>query len=379
MTMSRTTRWLLAGLVALAVSTTLLEGALQLREHRRMSRTARLRLHPFLQVVPSSELLDHVNPQGFRGDPLDRHKPADVFRIFALGGSTTLGVRTGYASTYPAKLQQLLRARYPDIQIEVQNAASDWYTTAHSLINYQLRVRPYEPDMVIVFHAINDLCRSFAPSWWASGPFQDDYSHYLGPLIRLRGLEAGFIEPPSSHRLGNLLVWRKARELMGAASPYDGTPAGIARLRRTLTPAAITEFPSLDPFRVNFGQLARAVRDDGHTFIMASQPYVYSSTMSDTTRSRLLFGPVFCSENGTYPDDASMAAGLARFNQTARGVAESLDLPFLDFEARVPKTDEYFFDDVHMTEAGHEILASVVFDWIVRARAIETFASRSGS
>ena len=62
---------------------------------------------------------------------------------------------------------------------------------AHLLIDYQLRVRQFEPDLIVVFEAINDLYRSFSPPWWAVGEFRPDYSHYLGPYIRFPGPRRG--------------------------------------------------------------------------------------------------------------------------------------------------------------------------------------------
>jgi lysophospholipase L1-like esterase len=366
--MSSSLRRLLAVLLAIVtvfVSLAVVEGALEIREQRRLSREARRRLHPFLQVVPSPELYDHVNAERFRGDPIQVAKPAGVLRVFTLGGSTTLGVRNGYETTYPGILERLLRERFPERRIEVQNAASDWYTTAHTLVNYQLRVRRFAPDVVIAFEAINDLCRSFSPSWWAEGPFKADYSHYYGPLIRLRGLEAGFVDPPSANPLANLMIWRRARELFGAPSPYDVTPDGLRRLRQSLAPVPRVDFASLPSFRANLEALAAAIRDDGHTLVLASQPFLSADGLSADDRAKLLFGPVFCAESGTFPDDASMAAGLRRFNDASREIAAAKGVPFLDFEAAVPKNGTYFSDDVHMTAAANEILAKMALDWLV--------------
>jgi lysophospholipase L1-like esterase len=358
---------LLALVAATAVVATMVEAALEVRELRKMAREARRRLHPFLQVIPSAELFDHVNAHGFRSDPIEVAKPDSAFRIFALGGSTTLSVRTSYESTYPAKLQALLRARYPARTIEVQNAASDWYTTAHSLVNYELRVRAFSPDLVIVFHAVNDLCRSFSPSWWATSPYQPDYGHYYGPLMRLRGLEGGFFDPPSSNPLANLLLWRKTKELFGTPSPYDVTPAGVGRLRAALRAVDVApeDFRSLPSFRANLERLARHVRADGADVVLASQPSHYPEGLTDEERQQLFFGPVFCAENGTFPSDESMRRGMARYNEVARDVAAQLGTPFLDFDAAVPRTTEYFSDGVHMKDAAYEILARMAFDWIV--------------
>ena len=47
-----------------------------------------------------------------------------------------------------------------------------------------------------------------------------------------------------------------------------------------------------------------------------------------------------------------MAAGLRRFNEAAREIASANGVPFLDFEAAVPKDGRHFSDDVHMTAAA---------------------------
>jgi lysophospholipase L1-like esterase len=160
--------------------------------------------HPFLQLQPGSQV-EHVNAQGFRGDPIVLEKRPGAFRIFAIGGSTTLGVANPYAESYPFLLQSLLQERHPGVTIEVQNAGSAWYTTAHDLVAYEIEVRQYRPDVVIFFEAINDITRSFSPPWWAVGDFKPDYSHYLGPYIRMTGPRVQFMTGQSSWLTWNVV------------------------------------------------------------------------------------------------------------------------------------------------------------------------------
>src|SRR5438045_2911586 len=70
--------------------------------------------HPFMQVTPAMAV-DHVDAQGFRGDDVALVKPPKTFRIFTIGGSTTLGVSNPYPDSYPFLLQALLREKYPDV------------------------------------------------------------------------------------------------------------------------------------------------------------------------------------------------------------------------------------------------------------------------
>ena len=61
---------------------------------------------------------------------------------------------------------------------------------------------------------------------------------------------------------------------------------------------------------------------------------------------------------------------MAIYNDAAREVAVARHVEFLDFEGAVPKTAEYFSDDVHMRRAANVILATVAADAIDRAGLI---------
>ena len=205
--------------------------------------------HPFLQVVPGAQV-PHVNDQGFRGDALGQTRSPGTFLIFALGGSTMLGVSNTYEETYPFLLQQLLRERHPGHDIQVQNAAAAWYTTAHNVVSYDLRVRQFHPDVVLFFEAINDLMRSFSPPWFARGGFKPDYSHYLGPYARFVGPDVEFPTPPASW-LDHWLIWRNARRgFEREPSPFNQRDAdNVARLAASMKAVDDVQFRSLDSFR----------------------------------------------------------------------------------------------------------------------------------
>lgn len=366
-------QWLKRLLIATGVSGLVLIGSIAILETvlragfaREVNEAARQHPpHPFLQVMASS--LVAVNRHGFRGDPIEQHKAPRTFRIFTLGGSTTLGIGTSsYEDTYPFKLQSMLRQRYPDVTIEVQNAGSAWYTTAHLLIDYQLLVRQFEPDLIIVFEAINDLYRSFSPPWWAVGEFRPDYSHYLGPYIRFLGPDVGRRVSASRWSVSELLVWRCLREdLLGEPSPYRFDAGNLGKLRSRLHPRTVTTFRSLDSYRNYYELLIRNIQADRRPVIMASQAFIYSDALPPEVRDSLFFAHVFCAENGFYPTMESMMSAMRTFNAAAQALADAKDVPFLDFERAVPKTRAYFSDDVHLTAAGNEILARMVFDWIV--------------
>jgi lysophospholipase L1-like esterase len=276
-------------------------------------------------------------------------------------------VSNPYADSYPAMLQTILRERHPGVPIEVQNAGSAWYTTAHDLIAYQLRVRRYHPDIVVVFEAINDLTRSFSPPWFATGAFQPDYSHYLGPYSRFAGPDIEFAHPSSW-----LAISQARRAMSGEPSPFNHRdPANVAKMAASMRAIDDPDFKSLASFREYYDNLVRAIQADGAKVFIASQPSIYRADLNDEERAKLYFAPLMCANQGTYPSQAAMIRGMSDFNSAARQLSAARGVAFLDFESKVPKTLEYFTDDVHMTKKANGVISAIAADAIEAAHLIK--------
>src|SRR5262249_23752808 len=54
-------------------------------------------------------------------------------------------------------LQEALRKKYPEVSFEVINAGIPGFRSSDSLKNFQHRVLPLEPDLVIYYEANNDM------------------------------------------------------------------------------------------------------------------------------------------------------------------------------------------------------------------------------
>jgi GDSL-like lipase/acylhydrolase family protein len=328
--------------------------------------------HPFLQVLPAMSV-DHVNTAGFRGDEIAVVKPHGAIRIITVGGSTTLGVTNAYVDTYPYLMQTLLRERHPNTAIEVVNAGAPWYTTAHDLVAYEVEVRRYQPDVVIFFEAINDLTRSFSPPWFANGDYKPDYSHYLGPYSRLQGPDIGFLGHSSS-----LLTWNIVRRwVQGGPNPFDiRHPENVAKVAATMHADDKPAFRSIGSFREYYDAVIHAVQSDGHLILTASQPFLYRPDLSADDQRLLYFAPLMCADRGSYPSQAAMERGMRLYNDAAREIAAQRNVPFLDFESAVPKTGEYFSDDVHMRKAANAILAKIAADGVEGTGVFSTDRAR---
>lgn len=149
------------------------------------------------------------NSLGFRGEEFAKPKPPGTLRIVCAGASTTYGegVVSDFRLSYPHMLQLALRAK--GLAVEVINAGCPGWTTLETLINFQTRVLDLEPDVVIVYHGINDAISRIV---WPPDAYRSDHSGWLSrrdalqteplwessTLVRFLLVRAGVIEPQAS-------------------------------------------------------------------------------------------------------------------------------------------------------------------------------------
>ena len=106
-----------------------------------------------------------VNDDGFRGDPLERPKPAGAIRIFVLGASTTFGWGVRQEETYHQMLERTLndtaRATGATDRYEIVNGGVIGFNL-RQVARYMRRIaQRYEPDGSIVTYTFNDAWNKF--------------------------------------------------------------------------------------------------------------------------------------------------------------------------------------------------------------------------
>jgi lysophospholipase L1-like esterase len=97
-----------------------------------------------------------INNFGFRGNDITLEKPEDVFRVIAVGGSTTFGSAVVNEKTYPYILQEKYNEN-KDLKIEVINTGFSglWSYDEVRLINE--KIIQFEPNLIIVYDGWNDV------------------------------------------------------------------------------------------------------------------------------------------------------------------------------------------------------------------------------
>lgn len=359
--------------VVLGILITFGRGAIQ---RRRLDRSP-FTFHPHLQTAykPNQPALG-INRWGFRGRDIEKQKTADAVRIFMFGESTMASLEVGFEDSHCRILERMLQKQYPDRAIEVQNVGVPWHSSEHSLIKLLFDVQDFSPDLVIIYHAMGDLLRGFDQPDFTHRPYRDDYGHYDGPvadLVKGRGFDLNGL--PISMITGFWLSdFRFDRvRLLGPEGK------GIEGVRTLFVPKAdrvtVDHWRSLAPFARNLENFARIARGKGFQVLIATEPYLYRPDSSDREREVFLF-PMTCRENGKQPDIISMKNGMDAFNAKSRQVADECGVFFFDLEAQIPKSLDYFYDDIHYTLKGNTAVAESLARYIIHSGILANSVTR---
>jgi len=290
-----------------------------------------------------------VNNLGYRGNRnISYRKPDGVFRIVALGGSSTFSYNTDDGRIWTTLLEERLRSDF-GTRIEVVNAAVPGYNVFDSKIHYLYRVRDMQPDAVLVYHTWNDM-------------------------KRFRGMEAGSAYRKGVPRRRALISFIKRFELAWRLRNFYETHYK-PRWRETVYSESLdAPVQEISPGgrahsweRQNYRDMANLLTTDGVLPVFISQ------------------GGLLAEENLKQPEiRAVVHAEMQGLNflqilqqwqavrEITRSVAEQYDVPFIDGYSAVPHTLEMFSDHVHLTPQGNAVLADAVYrDLVADPRFVE--------
>ncbi len=330
--------------------------------------------HPFLQLQLTKDYTTKVNSHGFRSEEMSKQKPDGVYRIFVLGGSTVLSRGTSFEKTSSKLLEKLLQQHFPHKKIEVINAGVDGYTSEHSLIQYLFKIKDFAPDMIVMWHGINDWYYSCTPSYWAIKPFTTDYSHYLGAdalmvknyfqpqsLITFKFVTVDFILKFIQENLySDFLYWHTSNY---SKSYYDDL--------ETTRQYEMKNLPSLFSYKRNMQSFIDITKNDQVALILGNQPNLYKEDLSREELRKIYFPAIHCSKDGKYPSISSVIQSLNEFNNATKEIALENKISFIDLDKTMPKNLKYFTDDVHYTDLANEKIASVLYEHILSNGFIE--------
>jgi len=333
---------------------------------RRMGRS-QYSQHRYLGYIPTPDYhrgKNRHNSLGYRGGEFSRHKPPGEFRIACIGGSTTYTRDVeDYRLSYPALLEKELRERgYP--RVRVINAGVDGYGSWESLINFQFRILDLDPDLIIVYHAVNDI---YARMVWPPSAYRGDNSGR-----RISNCSSEMIDKPSimqHFNLGRILLVRlkirppiydiTARHSV-VPETYYGRRFYLQKMKHVYPRGLFEEIRAMRMLRVNrpiyfqrnLENLVTLARANGVEVVLAT--FAHSPLFKD------------------HPQAVSREFqwGFAEHNQILEEIAQSQEAHLFPFADRFPEDRKYYVDGRHVNVRGSRLKARLFADFIEERRLI---------
>jgi len=273
-----------------------------------------------------------TNAFGFRGPAIAQPKPYDTIRLAFLGASTTYCAEvSGESQVWPALVTDALRLRFPSAKFDFVNGGVPGYTVASSRKNLANRIAALQPDVIVVYHATNDL----------SGEV-----NRLAAEAGLRGNDFGqsWLERHSllwELVVKNLRVWRATRRQSDGAGRLHVQAEKLGR-----------EFHDQLSGLLREAQATGAARVAIATFSTHLRPGQTPTQQERAAVSALVYMPFM-----TYQ---GLLDGFARYNAIVREVAGAEAALLIDGEDTIPGDSVHFVDSVHFSDAGSQAMAKRV-------------------
>lgn len=298
----------------------------------------------------ASDRTFHINALGFRGPPFSPRKAAGTTRVIVLGGSSVFDqnvsdTSAAVGSSWPNRAQSILRAR--GLDVEVINAGTPAHSSADALGRLLTEIWMYEPDIVVLYSAWNDI-KNFratpvtpdSPLIRVIRPFDaaaDPYRRYRGAWDRILASSQLYVKVRNAYLRATvaaeeegILPTGTVGSTFGEFGPrqYDQNLRNFVEIAR------------------NMG--ARPVLATEATLVLHPDP-VAAGRIGD--RYQLL-------------DRGGLAKAFAETYRLARSVAAAKGVALLDAGAALNGDAALFTDHVHLTPRGSEALAHVLADFL---------------
>ena len=300
--------------------------------------------HPYLAYYPTPNYrkgrTSH-NSLGYRSDEFPLEKPDGVFRIVALGGSSTYDVSIeDNDKTFTAQLEKLLHDDYGYQNVQVINAGVPGYNSWEILVNLEFRVLDLDPDLVIIYEGTNDVHARLVEPYAYRG---DDFGRrraWQPPSVALWERSALF---RILSRAMNITRQVSVEDFVSAPT-YMSWPFESRLNEKNLDPAEILEENPPIYFRRNLENMIAIAKEQEVQILFST--WAHSPNLND------------------YASEGYYQQGFQENNDVVKEVAVSDDIPLFDFAAVMPQDAMYWADGRHVNEAGALVKARLFAEFI---------------
>jgi lysophospholipase L1-like esterase len=288
--------------------------------------------HPYLVYYPTPNYkkgqTSH-NSLGYRNDEISLEKPSNVYRIVALGGSSTYDVRIeDNQKTFTAQLERLLEEQHGYQNVEVINAGVPGYNSWEILANLEFRVLDLDPDLVIIYEGTNDVhARMVEPASYR-GDDSGRRQPWRVPPVPLWE-HSTFLRIVS--RMMNFTRQVSVDDFTSSPT-FFSWPYEYRLSEKDVSPAELLEKNPPIYFQRNLENMIAVAKEHGVEVLFST--WAYSPYLND------------------YASKEYYRQGFQENNEVVKEVAQKNHIPLFDFAAVMPQDAKYWADGRHVNEFG---------------------------
>jgi len=218
-------------------------------------------------------------------------KPPGTFRIFCLGGSTTVGYPYWYNGAFSSFLRDRLKSIFPDRPVEIINVGMT-ATNSFTVLDLSGELMKYEPDLLIVYDGHNEF-------YGALGVASNEYGspERWITLLRLRAVHLRTVQLVSNIVSGVLkMLGKEPVEYSNRATTMERVARG-----RSIPYGSDVYVKCLDVFRQNLKDLVSQCQQRGIPVFLGTQvsnlrdqaPFISNHSSGIPEQQRLQFEQLY--------------------------------------------------------------------------------------
>jgi len=308
-----------------------------------------------------------TNNLGLRGDELLMPKPSGEIRVFLTGDSVAECLFLEDQQAISGVLQHALAGAASDgCVVKVYNAARSHDASDDQLSLIVHRLLHLQPDLIVLCLGVGELLAGLDgrdPLHRVDGT---GTRHSFLRLLRLVATELQIFR-----RLFALLSGVPASSIRAEEVLHSRCREKAAH-HRQLPLAAEPPRVNLAMFTTNLRTIAGSLKAHGVPLVFMTQQATWNSLVDPGVRQwhwRL-------GRRGWRYREADTAEALEAINEAIRQCAASQEVPVYDFSRIVPKSREFFYDDVHVNAKGAEAAGKGLAGFIVEQGLLSAPAAR---
>jgi lysophospholipase L1-like esterase len=287
-------------------------------------------------------------------------KPANMLRILCLGASTTNQSTQETKDTWCGILEQNLQKMYSKTyHIQTLSYGKGGATAIDDLVWIEHNFDHIKPDVVITLLGINDLTVKGIARFSSAAPPPAPSDLWASALVRCINVSqiCRRIEEINEN-LAIRAALRNKKKIIEWHSEHLPTLREEYKQLRYVGDTVTRPDPIQD-FSSALDSMLTFFKSRNISVVILGQPTLWKPDITREEYDRLWF-PLYTPEGAVRASTSWLLNEMNRYNDVQKNEASKFGFTYIDLDALVQKSTDYYFDDCHFTDGGSRRVAEVV-------------------